>query len=63
MAFHSTNEFCWIMSGEEIIERLNVVQDLINEGDIKNAQLRIYPFQDEHFPFSFCLVGSGHFPK
>lgn len=44
------------MSGEEIIERLNVVQDLINKGDIKNAQLRIRYIIDDIFMYkNNCL--------
>lgn len=44
------------MSGEEIIERLNVVQDLINEGDIKNAQLKIRYIIDDIFMYkNNCL--------
>ena len=44
------------MSGEEIIERLNVVQDLINKGDIKNAQFRIRYIIDDIFMYkNNCL--------
>lgn len=44
------------MSGEDIIERLNVIKVLIDEGDIKNAQLKINYIIDDIFMYkNNCL--------
>ena len=44
------------MSGEEIIERLNVIKVLIDEGGIKNAQLKINYIIDDIFMYkNNCL--------
>ncbi len=39
------------MSGEEIIKRLKTVKELINNNDLKNAQLKINYIIDDIFMY------------